>query len=83
MYLSRNIDEELLAWRKEREGKPLLIRGARQVGKSTAVRELAKQFEYFLEINFEEQRQVHKIFEDGGIGDSGQSYRCQWPSFGR
>ncbi len=44
-------------------GKPLLIRGARQVGKSTAVRELAKQFDYFLEVNFEEQRTVHTLFE--------------------
>lgn len=44
-------------------GKPLLIRGARQVGKSTAIRHLAGQFDHFLEINFEEQRQVHKIFE--------------------
>jgi len=63
MYLPRNIDKDLLAWRREKEGKPLLIRGARQVGKSTAVRELAKQFEHFLEVNFEEQKQVHRIFE--------------------
>ncbi len=63
MYLPRNIDKELIAWSKEKEGKPLLIRGARQVGKSTAIRELSKQFEHFLEVNFEEQRQVHRLFE--------------------
>lgn len=63
MYLSRKIDKELAAWRQEKEGKPLLIRGARQVGKSTAIRELAKQFDSFLEINFEEQRRVHSLFE--------------------
>jgi len=63
MYLPRKIDEELVAWRKEKEGKPLLIRGARQVGKSTAIRELSKQFDSFLEINFEEQRRVHNLFE--------------------
>lgn len=63
MYLSRSIDSELTLWRKQKEGKPLLIRGARQVGKSTAIRELAKQFDFFLEINFEEQRQVHRLFE--------------------
>lgn len=63
MYLPRNIDKELNAWRKTVKGKPLLLRGARQVGKSTAVRELAKQFDYFLEINFEEQRTVHALFE--------------------
>ena len=63
MYLPRNVDAELTAWRNEKESKPLLIRGARQVGKSTVVRELAKQFDHFLEINFEEQRSIHKVFE--------------------
>ncbi|HEY4209446.1 MAG TPA: AAA family ATPase, partial [Puia sp.] len=63
MYLRRNIDEQLAIWRLEKQGKPLLIRGARQVGKSTAVRHLASQFNHFLEVNFEEQRQVHKLFE--------------------
>ena len=63
MYLPRNIDQELATWRQEQQGKPLLIRGARQVGKSTAVRHLAGQFDHFLEVNFEEQRQVHTLFE--------------------
>jgi predicted AAA+ superfamily ATPase len=63
MYLPRNIDQDLTAWRQEQQGKPLLIRGARQVGKSTAVRHLAGQFDHFLEVNFEEQRQVHTLFE--------------------
>lgn len=63
MYLNRNIDSELAAWRQEKQGKPLLVRGARQVGKSTAVRHLGEQFEYFLEVNFEEQRNVHALFE--------------------
>lgn len=63
MYIKRRIDEELLTWRSDARAKPLLVRGARQVGKSTSIRRLAAQFEYFLEINFEEQRQVHKVFE--------------------
>lgn len=63
MYISRNIDQELNKWRAEKKVKPLLVRGARQVGKSTTIRHLAGHFEHFLEINFEEQRQVHKIFE--------------------
>lgn len=73
MYLSRNIDKELTSWGKEKEGKPLLLRGARQVGKSTAVRELSKQFDYFLEINFEEQRRVHQLFE----GDLNPEELCE------
>lgn len=63
MYIKRNIDTELKAWRGEKPGKPLLLRGARQVGKSTAIRHLGTQFEYFLEINFEEHRTVHSLFE--------------------
>lgn len=63
MYLERHIDRELALWRNQAEGKPLLIRGARQVGKSTAIRHLAKQFDHFLDINFEEQRNVHSLFE--------------------
>jgi predicted AAA+ superfamily ATPase len=63
MYLSRKIDQELLQWKGEKDHKPLLIRGARQVGKSTTVRNLAAQFDHFLEVNFESRRQLHAIFE--------------------
>jgi len=62
MYYKRKIDLELLLWSEEEHRKPLLLRGARQVGKSSAVRELAKQFEYFAEVNFESQRQLHTVF---------------------
>jgi len=51
MYYNRNIDNELSAWIKE----PLLLRGARQVGKSSSIRKLAEKFEHFLEINFEKK----------------------------
>ncbi|WP_069658704.1 ATP-binding protein [Arcticibacter eurypsychrophilus] len=73
MYLPRKIDQELVLWRNEKEGKPLLIRGARQVGKSTAIRELAKQFDFYLEVNFEEQRRVHRLFE----GDLNPKELCE------
>jgi len=73
MYLARSIDENLTAWWQEIQGKPLLLRGARQVGKSTAVRHLAGQFDRFLEVNFEEQRQVHKLFE----GDLDPRHLCE------
>lgn len=52
-YLSRAIDQELIEWKKAAKHKPLLLRGARQVGKSSTVKELGKQFDSFLEINFE------------------------------
>jgi predicted AAA+ superfamily ATPase len=52
-YLRRHIDTELLAWKNDASRKPLILRGARQVGKSSAVKELGKKFTYFLEVNFE------------------------------
>ena len=62
-YFSRNIDHDLLAWSKTPDRKTLLLRGARQVGKSTAVRHLAKTFKYFVEVNFDDKKNVHTFFE--------------------
>ncbi len=62
MYLRRQIDGILEIWRTSKDRKPLLVRGARQVGKSSAIRQLGKKFNYFLEINFEEQREIHALF---------------------
>ena len=64
MYLERKVDVELLRWRELLDRKPLLIRGARQVGKSSAVRNLSKQFDFFIEINFDEQPQFRSMFEN-------------------
>ncbi len=63
-YYKRHIDERLLQWKDSLRHNPLLIRGARQVGKSTAVRELAKQFRYFLEINLEKQPDLLQMFPE-------------------
>ena len=64
-YLKRLIDSHLAEWGRAASRKPLLLRGARQVGKSSSVREFGKQFDHFLEINFEkkENRDAKKIFE--------------------
>lgn len=62
-YLYRKIDSELEKWSKETNRKPLLIRGARQVGKSFAVRELGRKFDYFVEINFDQREDVRVLFE--------------------
>ena len=66
-YFFRNIDVELLAWSKADDHKVLLLRGARQVGKSSAIRNLGKYFEYFLEINFEEDIETRVFFEKGSL----------------
>ncbi|MBO4813982.1 MAG: ATP-binding protein [Muribaculaceae bacterium] len=63
-YYSRHIDTTLIEWKNSPRRKPLLIRGARQVGKSTAVRQLGKTFHYFVEINLEKQRDLSQFFTD-------------------
>ena len=62
-YYNRRIDNELTLWKEEEIRKPLLLRGARQVGKSSSVRKLAEKFEHFLEINFEKNRNIYRFFE--------------------
>jgi predicted AAA+ superfamily ATPase len=65
-YLFRNIDSELLAWSKTKNRRVLLLRGARQVGKSSTVRHLGKSFKYYVEINFEDaDEQVKELFRPG------------------
>lgn len=64
MYFPRIIDKYLLDWAKDSSHKPLLLRGARQVGKSSAVRHLGESFDCFVEVNFERQPQFKQLFHD-------------------
>ena len=61
-YFDRQIDSKLLAWKNSARHKPLLLRGARQVGKSSTVRHFAEQFDNFVEINFERTPKFQEIF---------------------
>ena len=63
-YYHRNIDDELLAWKNAPKRKPILIRGARQVGKSSAVRKLGSSFKYYLEVNLEKQSELKAFFTE-------------------
>lgn len=67
VYFNRQIDSELTKWKNENKHKPILLRGARQIGKSAAVRNLAKQFDYFLEVNFEEEKTAREAFENSNL----------------
>ena len=62
-YLNRNIDRHLQEWKQESDRKPLLIRGARQVGKSSTVRHFGESFNHYLEVNFERDTDVKDIFK--------------------
>lgn len=59
----RIIDYHLDAWKNSPHRKPLLLRGARQVGKTYAVRKLGEKFQQFVEINFEQLEEAIQIFE--------------------
>jgi predicted AAA+ superfamily ATPase len=64
--MKRLIDTELEIWAAEKEPKPLLLRGARQVGKTYAVRKLGKRFKHFAELNFDENPEIATFF-DGAL----------------
>ena len=63
MYYKRLIDNYLSEWAKRKVHKPILLHGARQVGKSTAVRHLGEKFKYFVEINLEKQPDYKTLFK--------------------
>ena len=63
MYKERKIDVALREWSQRSAHKTLLLRGARQVGKTFAVRHLGEQFENFVEINFDKQKSFHELFK--------------------
>ncbi len=50
--INRTIIKNLREWAKEKDRKPLILRGARQVGKTTVVREFAKDFDQYIELDF-------------------------------
>lgn len=63
MYYERIIDHYLSEWATRPVHKPILLRGARQVGKSTAVRHLGESFKYYVEINLEKQSNYIDLFK--------------------
>lgn len=64
MYIPRKVDTELEKWRMGDKHKPLLIRGARQVGKTGAIRKFSEKFDNYIEINFEETPWLKSLFAD-------------------
>lgn len=64
--LKRKIDKYLTDWKNKPDRKPLIIKGARQIGKTRSVEWFAGQnYASVIEINFIEQRKYREIFNDG------------------
>ena len=62
--MKRLIDDKLNSWYRSDDKKPLIIKGARQVGKTYSVREFAKAYyKHIVEINFEKQVEYVNLFE--------------------
>lgn len=62
--MERKIFQSLISWKSSKNKKPLLLRGARQVGKTYIIRKLGEKFKYFIEINFEMEPEVKSFFKD-------------------
>lgn len=62
--MKRNAVSELLKWKASNERKPLVIRGARQVGKTWLMKEFGKNYyQSCVYFNFDEEDELSSIFE--------------------
>jgi len=68
----RKVIDNMLAWSKKEDRKPLILRGARQVGKTTAINIFSKQFDNYIYLNlekyedkeiFKEKHSINEIFQ--------------------
>lgn len=64
--LERKIDGFLKSWKDDQERKPLIVKGARQIGKTQSIRAFGRAcYESVIEINFVLQKKFRAIFDDG------------------
>ena len=64
--LKRKIDQYLIDWKNDKDKMPLIIKGARQIGKTESIENFARNnYKNIVEINFALDRQYLDIFNDG------------------
>ena len=63
--LKRKVDDYLIQWKNNPDRLPLVIKGARQIGKTFSVRNFAKNYKNYIEINFITDPQFKTIFKNG------------------
>lgn len=64
--LKRKIDAYLIAWKNNPDRKPLIVKGARQIGKTRSVEWFATcNYASVIQLNFVEQKKYRDIFNDG------------------
>ena len=70
-YLRRKIDKYLDEWYENKNKKPLIIKGARQIGKTKSIREFAKRhYDYLIDINLVLNAEFRDIFDNGYTVDA-------------
>ena len=69
--LKRKIDKYLIDWKNSKDKMPLIVKGARQIGKTESIENFAKNnYKNIVEINFALDKKYFDIFDDGFDVDS-------------
>lgn len=62
--MKRNAMQDLVQWKNDEERKPMVLKGARQVGKTWIMKEFGRQYyESYVYFNFDEEEELKSIFE--------------------
>ena len=72
--LRRKFYNRLLEWKKKEKKMPLLVKGARQVGKTFIIRQFAKTYATYVELNFLENPEHCRVFEGALDAAAGSMY---------
>ena len=67
MIFDRLIMKELIGWKDRSSRKPLILRGARQVGKTTIIKEFSKRYKYKILLNLEKAEDKRLFAEGAGV----------------
>ncbi len=62
--MERSLTKTLIDWKNDSSRKPILVRGARQVGKSYLIKEFGQSFDSYVEFNFDFDRKLATVFEE-------------------
>ncbi len=62
--MRRNALEDLIRWKDSEDRKPMVLKGARQVGKTWLMKEFGRScYEHFVYFNFDEEEELKSVFE--------------------
>ena len=63
IFMERNVEKKLVAWKESEDRKPLILSGARQVGKTWMLQEFGKRyFKNTVVCNFDKDKEIGQLF---------------------